>query len=74
MPRATICVVMDDPGEVEAGRKWLAANRRSLTHVSENQGCGCCVDVWDVEGPREVLATLPDSLRSGSEWADNDQQ
>ena len=75
MPRATICVVVDDPGEVEAGRKWLAANRRRLTRVSENRGCGCCVDLWDVEGPREVLATLPDGLplreRHGR---DDDQQ
>ena len=74
MARATICVIVNDCGEVEAGRKWLATNRRCLTRVSENRGCGCCVDLWDVEGPREVLATLPDSLRSGSDWADDDQQ
>ena len=65
---------MDEPDEVAAGRTWLAANRRDLTHVSENQGCGCCVDIWDVEGPADVLDTLPDSLRSAGEWADRDRR
>lgn len=38
-----------------------------LTCRSENQGCGCWVNVWDVEGPDEALAALPSSIRDSEE-------
>jgi len=36
----------------------------SLTFRSENQGCGCCVNMWNVEGPDEALAALPLTIKA----------
>jgi len=66
--RETICVIVDDPASVRAAKDWLAANRHQLEYISENYGCGCCVDLYDLEGLEVVLATLPAELQCGSEW------
>lgn len=68
MPRQTICIAVDEPDEVEEGARWLVENRHRLAFISENYGCGCCVDLYDLEAPAEVLATLPDSIRISSKW------
>ena len=68
MPRATIIVDLKHPEEVAASEDWLAKWKPSLTYRSENQGCGCCVNIWDVEGPEEALAALPSNLEGDSEW------
>jgi hypothetical protein len=68
MARETICVDVRNPADVEAAEKWLAANRSRLDFLSENDGCGCCVDLYDLEGPEEVLQTIPEQLRCWSPW------
>lgn len=68
MPRASICISVDIPEEVESGERWLAASRDRLDFISENYGCGCCVNLFDVEGAPEVLATLPRALQAQTEW------
>ncbi len=67
--RASICAVVDNPGEVADAEQWLEENARRLSFVSEMNGCGCCVFMWDIQGPHEVLATLPMHLSSAGEWA-----
>jgi hypothetical protein len=49
---------------------WLEKWRSQLTFISENQGCGCCVDIWNVEGPGDAMKEIPEEVRSASEWAD----
>ena len=66
--RATIVVSTDRPGEATAVEAWFAKWAARLTHRSDDQGCGCCVHVWDVEGPAEAVAELPAEVRSESEW------
>ena len=66
--RATIIASVHEPGEAEAAEDWLEAAQDRLTHVSEQRGCGCCVLIWDIEGPAELVATLPGNLRGYSEW------
>jgi hypothetical protein len=68
MPRATICIVVDQPSEVEAAEQWLSANRDKLEFISSDYGCGCCVSLFDLEGPADVLDTIPDFLRAASDW------
>lgn len=68
MPRATICIAVDEPAEAQAGEQWLSENRARLDFISENRGCGCCVDLYDLEGPAEVLATIPEMLLASSDW------
>jgi hypothetical protein len=68
MPRATICVDVHRPDEIEAFHDWLERWESSLTQIY-NDGCGCCVDLWNVEGPPAALMAVPERLICQSEWA-----
>jgi hypothetical protein len=68
--RATICVDRENSAEVAAVDSWFAKWRSQLVFVSDNQGCGCCVDIWNVEGASEAVKEIPENARSSSEWAD----
>ena len=67
--RVTICVEVDDVHEREFAESWLEKHQSSLTSISENLGCGCCVDMWDIEGEEEVVSSLPKTLLAHSDWA-----
>ena len=61
MARATISVSIDNEREVMAVNAWL--NRwGTRLNLSDNQGCGCCVDIWDVEAPPQALTELPATM------------
>ena len=68
MPRATIIVAVDKPAEVQAVEGWLSRWAPKLTHHSQNHGCGCCVDIWEIEAPAEAIAELPAEVYAGDEW------
>ena len=68
--RATICVAVDKATERTAVEAWFARWRSELPFVSENRGCGCCVDISDVEGSSEALSELPVEVLARSEWTD----
>jgi hypothetical protein len=68
MARASLCIVADDPAQVQAAEDWFAAHRHELDFLSVNYGCGCCVDLYDIDGPDAIVATLPPDLRVSSEW------
>jgi hypothetical protein len=76
VPRATVLAVIrqtmaasvDKPSEVEAAEAWLNANRDALTYVEQEGGCGCCIRMWKLEGPAEVLATIPYEVSASSDW------
>jgi len=67
--RATIIANTDNPGEVDEAENWLAHWRSRLAYLSEDEGCGCCVHIWNVEGPTEVILTIPARLKSQSDWS-----
>jgi hypothetical protein len=67
--RATIIVSVGEPGQAEIAEAWFAKWRPQLTYCSENTGCGCCVDIWDVEGPYLAIKELPPELSAMSEWS-----
>ncbi len=73
MPRTTIVVAVDEPSEVEAAERWLARWSTAITYQSDNQGCGCCVDIWEVEASAEAMADLPDVLSGPSSSSGNDR-
>ena len=61
LARATVSVTIDNEREVMAVNAWL--NRwGTRLKLSDNQGCGCCVDIWDGEAPRQALAELPAAM------------
>jgi hypothetical protein len=70
--RATIIVAADAPDEREAAEAWFAKWSSQLQYRSENTGCGCCVDIWDVEGPDEVIAEIPVEISAMSDWTHPD--
>jgi hypothetical protein len=68
MPRATICVDVEVP-EQAAVDAWLERWRPRLPFVSDNEGCGCCVDLYRVEAHQEALDELPPAVFAASEWS-----
>ena len=58
MIRRTLYADVDDPLSVETAEVWLGVHRDALTSAEES-GCGCCVLMWRLEGPADVLATIP---------------
>lgn len=62
--KATICVDIESEDEMGEVEKWFLAWCDKLSFVSEDNGCGCCVRIWNVEGPPEAIAAIPASRRS----------
>ncbi|QTD44455.1 hypothetical protein [Ottowia testudinis] len=61
--KATVCVTIDNEREIAAVNAWF--NRWGpRIRCGDNQGCGCCVDIWDVEAPPEALRDLPAAMVS----------
>lgn len=67
--RATICVEVSRADASAAVAAWFTRWRDRLAFASENEGCGCCVDMWNVDGPAEAIAEIPPSVRAASEWS-----
>ena len=59
MPEFTICAVSDNPGERALLEAWILRWRETLESLSENQGCGCCVDIYQVQGSEQAMNEVP---------------
>jgi hypothetical protein len=60
MPEFRICAVRDNSGERELLESWLSKWRgRDTIKLSQNEGCGCCVDIYRVTGPDEAMREVP---------------
>ena len=59
--RATVSVTIDNQREVAAVNAWLQRWGPKI-QLNDNQGCGCCVDIWDVQSPAAALAELPTAM------------
>ena len=57
--RITIIADVNRHDERKAVREWLAKWTPRLIYLSENKGCGCCVDIFEVEAPDEAIGELP---------------
>jgi hypothetical protein len=68
--RATIIVAVESREEVAAAKAWFARWKADLSYCSDVQGCGCCVEMWDVDGPKGAIAEIPYMLRAASEWSE----
>jgi hypothetical protein len=67
--RATICVDVENKDEVAAVDAWFRPWRARLTFISENEGCGCCVNLWRVDGPPEAVAEIPPATNTRDDWS-----
>ena len=41
-----------------------------MTVFSDDYGCGCCVSLYDIEGPDEAIDSLPYEIVAMSEWSE----
>lgn len=64
-PAIIIVDVTHHPEEVTASEDWLAKWTACLTVRSDNQGCGCCVNIWDMEGTNEAVPALSAQYQGG---------
>ena len=69
MPRAEICALTDEPEEVAVVNAWLTRWRSRFAYVSDNEGCGCCVNLYRVDASQEALDELPPEVFAESEWS-----
>jgi hypothetical protein len=70
MSRASICIASDSPEEADSFEAWTAQWKKKMTFFSDDYGCGCCVHLFDVEGPAEGIEAIPEKLRTTSEWTE----
>lgn len=72
MSRITILLEVDGD-TYEQDRKlvedWKAAHRDRISFISENEGCGCCVDIWNIECEDGLVSLLPPACLSFSDWS-----
>lgn len=66
--KATLCVEADDKAGRALVEAWFERWRPRLVFCSENEGCGCCVDLWNVDAPAEAVAEIPEHLLAMSDW------
>ena len=71
MDRASICVSSDSPEEEAAFAAWSSLWKEKMIVFSEDYGCGCCVHLYDVEGPKEGIDAIPENLRTISDWTEH---
>ena len=55
MTKGIITVDVDNSQEMEFVHQWFGRWRNKLEYISENEGCGCCIDSWRVIGPKEAI-------------------
>lgn len=67
--RATIMVSADQADEVAAPAALFGRWQSELVYCSENQGCGCCIDTWDVDVPAKAVAEIPAQLNAMTDWS-----
>jgi hypothetical protein len=44
--------------------RWLEKNRDVISYNSGNTGCGCCVDMWEIECDEAAAHEIPNRLIS----------
>jgi len=60
--------LISEPNDRAILEAWLEENRPDLEYISDNDGCGCCVDIYCITGPSALLSSVPDELSGGSSW------
>lgn len=59
MPKTTVIIHADSPEEMKAFDSWLNTWQSSLASISENQGCGCCTNIFELDASDEAIDALP---------------
>ncbi|APV48890.1 hypothetical protein BWI17_03850 [Betaproteobacteria bacterium GR16-43] len=67
LKRATISADPDRPDEVALLKSWLEQNAMRLTITYDESMSS--IHMWDVEGPSEIIDTIPHALSTQSDWS-----
>jgi len=70
MQRGTISISSDSQDEESAFQDWLHRWEDKLKYISEDYGCGCCVHLFDIEGPEDAISDIPEHLKTVSKWTE----
>jgi hypothetical protein len=68
--RATVCLWSESIEEKVEFTTWLNVWKKKLSFVSPDYGCGCCIHLFDLEGPAEAIDALPEQLLTVSDWTE----
>lgn len=60
--RVRIFYDTNSPGLSPAVESWLRRWRPVIAIHSEERGCGCHHDLYEIEAPEEALAELPEEI------------
>lgn len=71
MHRATVCLWSESIEEKVEFTTWLTTWKRKMSYVSPDYGCGCCLHLFDLEGPKEAIDALPAELLTVSDWTEH---
>jgi hypothetical protein len=67
--RATVCFRTESIEEKVEFTTWLTAWKKTLTFISSDHGCGCCIHLFDLEGPADAIDAIPTCLLAATQWA-----
>ncbi len=70
MLRSSVCISSDSEDEIVAFDDWLDVWKDKLEYISDDYGCGCCVHLYDIEGPADAIDAIPKSIKSESKWTE----
>ena len=60
MPVYSVTIDPDTPAEGSM-RLWIEKWQRHF-HYFNNTGCGCCINIYEFDAPKEAIAELPADL------------
>lgn len=69
--RATVCLWSESIEEKVDFTTWLNIWKSKMTFVSPDYGCGLCIHLFDLEGPKEAINAIPAGLLTVSEWTEH---
>jgi hypothetical protein len=52
--RYQVVIQVDNVAEFEAFEDWLKKHQKEVIAISENSGCGCCVDIFTIDALKIV--------------------
>ena len=61
MEKQRVIIDVNVASDVASFDAWLQ-RWRSDVQISDDEGCGCCVHIWEIDGPQEAMRELPAHL------------
>lgn len=43
--------------------EWLDLHKNDISYNSDDDGCGCCVNLWEIECDEVMISEIPERMR-----------